>query len=110
IGVEQYRVARISQDGRSVSAGGLRARYLVAADGLHSPIRRRLGLQRPSRRAPRWGQRQHFTVAPWTDLVEVYWSPAAEAYVTPTGPGQVGVALLSARRAAFSQLLQGFPQ
>ena len=110
ISVEQHRVAAISQDERSVSAAGRRARYLVAADGLHSPIRRQLGLDRPSRRAPRWGQRQHFAVAPWTDLVEVHWSADAEAYLTPTGPDQVGVALLSGRRAPFSELLQGFPQ
>jgi flavin-dependent dehydrogenase len=110
IAVERCRVAEISQDEQSVSAGGLRARYLVAADGLHSPIRQRLGLHRPSRRAPRWGQRQHFDVPPWTDLVEVYWSSGAEAYLTPTGPDQVGVALLSARRQPFDQLLQGFPQ
>jgi flavin-dependent dehydrogenase len=110
IAVERCRVAEISQDEESVSAGGLRARYLVAADGLHSPIRQRLGLHRPSRRAPRWGQRQHFDVPPWTDLVEVHWSSGAEAYLTPTGPDQVGVALLSGRRAPFEQLLQGFPQ
>jgi flavin-dependent dehydrogenase len=40
----------------------------------------------------------------------VHWSAEAEAYVTPTGPGQVGVALLSPRRASFGQLLQGFPR
>jgi flavin-dependent dehydrogenase len=109
IAVQRCRVAEISQDQESVSAGGLRARYLVAADGLHSPIRQRLGLHRPSRRAPRWGQRQHFEVPPWTDLVEVHWSSGAEAYLTPTGPDQVGVALLSSRREPFDQLLQGFP-
>ncbi|HET6208989.1 MAG TPA: NAD(P)/FAD-dependent oxidoreductase [Jatrophihabitans sp.] len=110
IAVEQRRVAGISQDERSVTAAGLRARYLVAADGLHSPIRRQLGLQRPSRRPSRWGQRRHFGIAPWADLVEVHWGPGAEAYVTPTGPSQVGVALLSTRRQPFDQLLQGFPQ
>ncbi|MFL6163236.1 MAG: NAD(P)/FAD-dependent oxidoreductase [Jatrophihabitantaceae bacterium] len=110
IPVEQCRVSAVEQDALSVSAAGRRARYLVAADGLHSPIRRQLGLDRPSRRPPRWGQRQHFAVAPWSDLVEVHWSPAAEAYVTPTGPGQVGVALLSGRRQPFDVLLQGFPR
>jgi flavin-dependent dehydrogenase len=108
--VEQRRVGEVSQDERSVSVAGLQARYLVAADGLHSPIRRQLGLSRPSRRTPRWGQRQHFAVRPWTELVEVHWSPYAEAYVTPTGPDQVGVALLSSRRAPFRELLQGFAQ
>ncbi len=108
--LEQHRVTGISQDERSVTVAGRRARYLVAADGLHSPIRRQLGLDRPSRRAFRWGQRQHFAVAPWTDLVEVHWGRWAEAYVTPTGPDQVGVALLSSRRAPFSELLRGFPR
>lgn len=108
--VEQRRVEEISQDERSVTVAGHQARYLVAADGLHSPIRRQLGLDRPSRRTPRWGQRQHFAVAPWTHLVEVHWSPDAEAYVTPTGPNQVGVALLSGRRQPYRELLQGFPQ
>jgi flavin-dependent dehydrogenase len=108
--LDRRRVTEFRQDDRSVAVADLRARYLVAADGLHSPIRRRLGLDRPSRRAPRWGQRQHFAVAPWTDLVEVHWSAEAEAYVTPTGPGQVGVAVLSPRRAPFSELLQGFPE
>jgi len=108
--LEQCRVTEFGQDEHAVSVGGQQARYLVAADGLHSPIRRQLGLDRPSRRTPRWGQRRHFAVAPWTDRVEVYWGAAAEAYVTPTGSGQVGVALLSARRGPFDQLLQGFPQ
>lgn len=110
IRIDQHRVTEISQDEQRVSAAGLRARYLIAADGLHSPIRRQLGLQRPGRRMPRWGQRQHFGTAPWTDLVEVHWSPDAEAYVTPTGPDQVGVALLSRRRQSFDQLMKGFPQ
>jgi flavin-dependent dehydrogenase len=110
IPVEQCRVPAIGQDERSVTAAGQRARYLVAADGLHSPIRRQLGLDRPSRRRPRWGQRQHFGVRPWTDLVEVHWSPFAEAYVTPVGPDRVGVALLSGRRQPFSQLIQAFPR
>ena len=34
---------------------------------------------------------------PWTDMVEVYWSASAEAYVTPVSPDTVGVALLFAK-------------
>jgi flavin-dependent dehydrogenase len=48
-------------------------------------------------------------VAPWTDLVEVHWGPAAEAYVTPVGPGLVGVAVLSSMRAPFARQLAAFP-
>lgn len=107
--VEQVKVGQVEQDADTVRVAGLTARYLVAADGLHSGIRRQLGLNRPSRRPPRWGQRQHFAVPPWSDMVEVHWSRDAEAYVTPTGSNQVGVAILSGRRVPFQVLLQGFP-
>ena len=97
-------------DATGVSVGGRRARYLAAADGLHSPIRRQLGLEHaPSDTPSRWGTRQHFTTAPWTDLVEVHWGPAAEAYVTPVGPDLVGVAVLSGVQAPFAQQLAAFP-
>ena len=46
---------------------------------------------------PRYGLRRHYRVPPWTDLVEVYWSATAEAYVTPVSPDTVGVALLFAK-------------
>ena len=42
-------IGPVTQDGASVRCGEFRARYLAAADGLHSPIRRSLGLARPSR-------------------------------------------------------------
>jgi len=92
-----------------VEAGGMAARYLVAADGLHSPIRRQFGLATGSRRAPRWGQRQHFQVAPWSDFVEVTWAEHSEAYVTPIAEDCVGVAILSSARSPFEQQLQAFP-
>ena len=89
--------------------GGVRAGYLVAADGLHSPLRRRLGLDAPPRTSPRFGLRAHVAAAPWSDLVEVHWSPAAEAYVTPVAPDLVGIALLTGRRAPFAEQLAAFP-
>ena len=77
-----------------IDGGQLEARVLVAADGLHSPLRRAEGLELPSSGAPRFGLRQHFVRAPWTDRVEVHLSRSAEAYVTPCGPSRVGVAFL----------------
>ena len=77
-----------------VECEGTQARYLIAADGLNSPIRRALQLDAPSKHPARLGLRRHFAVAPWSEFVEVYWSEHAEAYVTPVGPGEVGVALL----------------
>ncbi|MFF5798948.1 NAD(P)/FAD-dependent oxidoreductase [Streptomyces albogriseolus] len=101
---------RQEADGVTVPGAGLRARWLVAADGLHSPVRRSLGLDRPARTAPRYGLRRHYAVPPWTSHVEVHWGPDAEAYVTPVGPRLVGVALLTSRRAPYDTQLAGFPE
>lgn len=98
----------ITQDAESVRAGQFRARYLAAADGLHSPIRRNLGLDRPSAGPRRWGLRRHVHVAPWTDSVEVHWSPSAEAYVTPVAHDCVGIAILSSTRGAFEHHFEAF--
>jgi flavin-dependent dehydrogenase len=102
-------VAEVSQDATSVRAGRWRARYLAAADGLHSPIRRSLGLERPSPGARRWGIRRHVLIAPWSDYVEVHWAPGAEAYVTPIAEDCVGVAVLKSRRGGFDSHLAEFP-
>ncbi|MFI1164618.1 NAD(P)/FAD-dependent oxidoreductase [Streptomyces sp. NPDC020801] len=106
------RVQEVRQDttGVTVPGTGLHARWLVAADGLHSPLRRSLGLDVRTRGAPRYGLRRHYAVAPWSSYVEVHWGGHAEAYVTPLGPALVGVALLTARRAPFAVQLEGFPE
>ncbi|MEU6428018.1 NAD(P)/FAD-dependent oxidoreductase [Microbispora sp. NPDC046973] len=87
----------------------LGARWLVAADGLHSPTRARLGLDRPSGGPRRYGLRRHYRVAPWTDFVEVHWAPGGEAYVTPVGDDLVGVAVLSSERRPYDEHLARFP-
>lgn len=109
IEVRPVRAGRIQQNGDSVSTAGLTARYLAAADGLHSTVRRDLGLGRPDRLPPRYGLRRHFAIAPWTDFVEVHWSAHAEAYVTPVGPDLVGVALLTGVRGGYDDQLAAFP-
>jgi flavin-dependent dehydrogenase len=102
-------VGEISQDATSVRAGQWQARYLAAADGLHSPIRRSLGLEQPSPGPRRWGIRRHVQVAPWSDRVEVHWAPGAEAYVTPVADDCVGVAILKSSRGGFERHLEEFP-
>jgi flavin-dependent dehydrogenase len=102
-------VGQVSQDAMSVRAGDLRARYLAAADGLHSPIRRSLGLEQSSRGPRRWGIRRHIQIAPWTDSVEVYWARGAEAYVTPVADDCVGIAILSSTRGGFDSHFDEFP-
>ena len=110
IPVEHRPVVRVAQRPDHVLVDDVAARYLVAADGLHSPLRRRLRLEGPVRGPRRYGLRCHVGVAPWTTYVEVHWSALGEAYVTPVGPGQVGVAVLSASRRPLPELLASFPR
>jgi flavin-dependent dehydrogenase len=107
--IEHGEVGAISQSATSVYCSGFQARYLAAADGLHSPIRTALGLARPSRGPRRWGIRRHHVMAPWSDCVEVYWSDDAEAYVTPVADDCVGVAILTSRKGGFDAHLASFP-
>ncbi|MGV9799673.1 NAD(P)/FAD-dependent oxidoreductase [Mycobacterium sp. NPDC003449] len=108
--VVQGEVGEVTQDAMSVSAAGFRARYLAAADGLHSPIRRSLGLTRGDVRRRRWGIRRHIQIAPWSDCVEVHWAHDTEAYVTPVGDDCVGVAILKSTRGGFDEHLRQFPE
>jgi flavin-dependent dehydrogenase len=108
--VVSARVGAITQNEHSVTAAGITARYLAAADGLHSPIRRQLGLGiGQDGDTPRRGLRRHYAVSPWSDLVEVYWSRLGEAYVTPVADDLVGVAILTSARGSFDSHLEAFP-
>lgn len=102
-------VGEVTQDANSVSAAGFRARYLAAADGLHSPIRRALGLSAPEPQRRRWGIRRHVEIAPWSDCVEVHWGRDTEAYITPVNDDCVGVAILKSTRGGFEEHLRQFP-
>lgn len=107
--VEHRAVEQVEDRGSHVLVDGQPARHLVAADGLHSPLRRLLGLDAPVAVARRFGLRCHVDVVPWTSFVEVHWSPHGEAYVTPVGDARVGVAVLTSRRGGFEDLLEDFP-
>jgi flavin-dependent dehydrogenase len=94
-----------------VEAVGLRAAWLLGADGLHSAVAREVGLALPPPRARRrFGQRRHYALPPWSEFVEVLWTPAGEFYVTPIGDRVVGVALLARRGEHFDDALAGAGQ
>lgn len=91
-------------------------RFLIGADGLHSFVRHHAGLHVPPEDVARRrsGARRHFAVRPWSECVEVHLADGAEAYVTPCGAAQVGVALLWTgqlpKRLGYDGLLrQKFP-
>jgi len=109
IPIEQRCARQVRPDHDDVVVDDQRFRYVVAADGLHSPLRRLLGLDgRPSSRR-RYGLRRHYQLAPWTSHVEVHWAESAEAYLTPVAGDVVGVALLTSARGSFAEHLTRFP-
>ena len=101
-----------------VQVENITARYVLAADGLHSSIRKKLGLNTTAKFPPRLGLRQHYHIAPWSDFVEVYWSQFGECYVTPVDETQIGVAILvykdhkisGSSEESFEQMLNWFPK
>ncbi|TFV58878.1 NAD(P)/FAD-dependent oxidoreductase [Mycobacterium sp. PS03-16] len=103
-------VGEVIQHADHVATAGFRARYLAAADGLHSPIRKAMGLTVETGARRRWGIRRHVQVAPWSDHVEVHWSPRAEAYVTPVSDDCVGVVILKSSRGGFDDHLAQFSE
>ena len=102
-------VREIVDRGDHLVVDGEPTRYLIAADGLHSPVRRLMGLDAAPARPRRYGLRCHAQLAPWTDFVEVHWCRFGEAYVTPVAGDQIGIALLSAERRPFADLMVEFP-
>ena len=103
-------VREVTDHGDHVTVDGTPTRHLVAADGLHSPVRRLLGLEAPPPRVRRYGLRTHVMTAPWSGFVEVHWAHTAEAYVTPVADNLVGVAVLSTARRPLTELLVQFPE
>jgi menaquinone-9 beta-reductase len=81
---------RLACDGREV-----RSRWIIGADGQQSQVREWAALPRARWEQRRFGFRQHFRAAPWSDCVEVYWGKSCQVAVTPTGPQEIGLALIS---------------
>lgn len=84
-------------------------RFVVAADGLRSSLRRTSGLGEADGRwrpRSRFGVSRHLRLAPWSERVEVTFGAAAEAYVTPLAADEIGVAILwSGGKGGFDELL-----
>ncbi len=117
--LERGRFARalaVLGDATELEAGGerIRARALVAADGLHSPLRRQLGLGVERGVVRRFGLRRHFRGVDPGDFVEVHWCGGVECYLTPVGRDRLGVTFLfeaeGAGPADFEHLLSRFPR
>lgn len=89
------REIELAPGGVRHSGGLVRSRWVIGADGQNSRIRQAAGLAATRREERRYAFRRHYRMAPWTDYVEVYWGRQSQIYVTPVGPTQIGVAVIS---------------
>lgn len=88
-------VTGLSSEGVFVSGRLVRSRWIIGADGTDSLVRRWAGLDLHRRKEQRFAFRRHYRVKPWSDLMELHWAKGCQLYVTPVGPEEVCVALLS---------------
>jgi menaquinone-9 beta-reductase len=88
----------------------VQARYIVGADGAQSRVRAWAELEEARNYASRVGYRRHYTVAPWSSHMELYWSKRAQLYVTPVAEREICVALISRDpRLRLDSAMQLFP-
>lgn len=71
--------------------GKVFGKLIVAADGLHSSLRKLSGLDAAPNSRRRFALRQHYQIRPWTDFVEVYVDDKGEAVVTPVSDESVAI-------------------
>jgi flavin-dependent dehydrogenase len=88
----------------------VQARWIVGADGSGSRVRAWAGLGACRRETQRYGFRRHYQIAPWSDTVEIHWGDGCQIYVTPVGPEEVGVAVISSDpKLRLHNALRRFP-
>ena len=91
------------------TAGPVQARWVIGADGLNSRIRLWSGLDRGKPASKRIGLRTHLRIAPWSEFVEVYWSNAGQAYITPIDTETAGLAIVARRRCDLRSIEHALP-
>ena len=79
---------------------------------MHSSIAKADGLVKAlsPKRSKRFGIRQHFQVAPWSEFIEVFYTKTAEVYITPVSEDQVGVAVLGPKSTDFDETIASIPE
>ena len=77
-------------DGQAVHS-----RWVIGADGEASRFRKWAGLERARYQQLRFSARQHFRIAPRSDLAEVYWAADCQIVVAPVAPDELCIAVTS---------------
>ena len=105
------RVTGIGEEGVVADDRTVRARWIVGADGGHSPVRRWAGLDACERDSRRFGFRRHYAVPAWSEFMEIHWGDACQLYITPVGPREICVVLISRNpKLRLDDALPQFPE
>jgi 2-polyprenyl-6-methoxyphenol hydroxylase-like FAD-dependent oxidoreductase len=105
------RISSLDFTGVCVDGDRIRCRWLVGADGRRSSVRRFADLEPRWRARSRFGFRRHYSVAPWSNLVEVHWGEKCQMVVTPTGAQEVCVSLFTSdSRLRMDRAVARFPK
>lgn len=91
-----------------LDSGPVECKWVVGADGEKSRVREWAGLDGARHTSLRFGFRRHYRIAPWADCVEIYWGAGSQIYVTPIGPQEICVAVIS--RDSHLRLEHALPQ
>ncbi|HEV2381343.1 MAG TPA: FAD-dependent monooxygenase [Terriglobia bacterium] len=88
-------VTGLHPDGALVRGKLVRARWVIGADGGDSRVRRWAGLDVHREKERRFAFRRHYRVAPWSRFMELHWGNRCQLFLTPVGPRELCLALLS---------------
>jgi len=104
-------VTGLHPDGVLMHGSLIPTRWIVGADGSSSRVRRWSGLDAHRRKEERFAFRRHYRVAPWAEFMELHWGNRCQLYVTPVGPEEVCIALISRdHRLRLDEALSEFPE
>ena len=105
------RVTKMGRGGADLESGKVECRWGVGADGQNSLVRKWAGLDQGPPAETRFGFRQHFRMAPWSDFVEVHWGSKCQIVTTPVTPAEVCVVVTSrSPQIRLKQALAEFPE
>ena len=113
VGVQSLWKSRVKGFGRgvvSIDTGKVLCRWIIGVDGQNSLVQKWAGLDRGRPQETRFGFRQHFGVAPWTDFVEGHWGRKCQIVVTPVSPEATCLVVASRMpQLRLKEAITGFP-
>jgi flavin-dependent dehydrogenase len=105
------RVTGIAGGAAWLDSRRVRCRWIIAADGQNSQVRKWAGLDRGQPQETRYGFRQHFRVVPRTDFVELHWGSNCQIVVTPVKSDELCLVVTSrSPRIRLKEALLQFPE